>query len=59
MEDFLYRAEEIGYKISKKKAQEALERMIYKHDAELGICWITIDCYLAEYGTRIKSSVKK
>ena len=33
----------------KSKFEDALERMISKHDAELGITWITIDFYLDEY----------
>lgn len=58
IEDFIYRAKDTGYKISKKKAQEALEHMIRKHDAELGISWITIDVYLDMYGTKIKKKKK-
>lgn len=54
IEDFIERAKTAGYTISKKKAQEALEHMIRKHDAELGISWITIDCYLDIYGKTSK-----
>ena len=31
------------------KFQDALERMIDKHDANIGITWDTIDCYLDEH----------
>ena len=31
------------------KFQDALERMIEKHDAEIGITWETIGCYLDDY----------
>lgn len=50
VEDFEGTAEEKGYTITPEKAQEALERMISKHDAEYGICWETIRCYVEEYG---------
>lgn len=49
IDDFIGRAEEQERTISKEKAREALAHMIRKHDAELGISWITIDCYLDEY----------
>lgn len=39
------------YTINEKQAQDALERMIQKHDASIGINWDTIDYYLCEYGT--------
>jgi len=42
-------AKQKGKKCSKKKAQEILELMIDKHDAELGITWITIEYYVDEY----------
>ncbi len=31
------------------KFEEALERMIRKHDANIGICWETVKIYLDEY----------
>ena len=31
------------------KFEDALERMVDKHDATIGITWDTIDCYLDEY----------
>jgi hypothetical protein len=37
--------------ITEEQAQMALEYMIYKHDAEVGITWYTIEYYLADYGT--------
>jgi len=39
------------YTITPEQAQEALERMIYKHDASIGITWNTIEYYITEYGT--------
>lgn len=39
------------YRINAEQAQEALERMIYKHDADMGISWQTVEHYLTEYGT--------
>ena len=59
VEDFLYKAQEINYRISKKKAEEALHRMIRKHDAELGINWDTVDYYVREYGTKIRTKQHK
>ena len=53
VEDFIERAKEMRYKITKKRAQEALEHMIRKHDAELGINWNTIDYYIENYGKPI------
>lgn len=45
-----------NYKISKTKAQQALEHMMSKHDATLGITWDTVECYLDMYGKRIKNN---
>lgn len=39
------------YTITKEQAQDALERMIYKHDANEGIHWETIKYYIECYGT--------
>jgi len=39
------------YTITPEKAQEALEHMIYKHAASIGITWDTIEYYLSEHGT--------
>ncbi len=50
VEDFL-ELEVEGYRITKKQAQDALERMIQKHDAGLGISWDTLEYYYQEYGT--------
>ncbi len=36
-------------KYARSHFEEALERMIYKHDANYGICWATIDTYLDDY----------
>lgn len=48
--DFIGRAEERGTVVpTEEQAQELLERMIQKHDAELGITWVTIDCYLDDF----------
>jgi len=50
VEDFtLY--EHPRYTINEEQAQEALERMIYKHDASIGINWDVVEYYLTEYGT--------
>ena len=39
------------YTINEEQAQEALERMIRKHDAIYGISWNEVEYYLCEYGT--------
>lgn len=57
-EDFTYRAEEIGYKCSKKKAQELVEQMIRKHDANLGINWYTLDYYIETNCKKISKKIK-
>jgi len=50
VEDFTW-YEHDKYTINEEQAQEALERMIQKHDAEYGISWQTVDYYIGEYGT--------
>lgn len=49
--DFEFEAQDTGYyeKYDSKKFQEALELMIYKHDATAGINLDTIRTYLDEY----------
>lgn len=42
-----------GISITDEQAQEALERMIYKHDACYGISWETVEYYLSEYGEEV------
>ena len=53
-EDFTGEARAQGYRISKAKAQEALEEMIKRHDAGVGISWETVYCYVQIYGTKLK-----
>tara|TARA_R110000868_G_scaffold24366_1_gene96329 strand:+ start:242 stop:478 length:237 start_codon:yes stop_codon:yes gene_type:complete len=52
IEDFLSLEVE-GYSITEEQAQDALERMIQKHDADLGISWTTVEYYYTEYGTKV------
>lgn len=47
-EDVFGRAKEKRMKISREEAQEILADIDRKQDAELGITWDTIDCYLDE-----------
>jgi hypothetical protein len=47
-----------GYKISKRRAQQALEHMIHKHDAEFGISWTEVEFYLDMYGTNLERRKK-
>ena len=49
-DDVVGRAKEKGMKITREQAQEILAKMERNHDAELGITWTTIDCYLEELG---------
>ncbi len=51
VEDFTDYDTDGEYTITEEKAQEALEHMIDKHDASIGITWDTVDCYLKEYAT--------
>ena len=44
------------YTITDEQAQEALETMIYKHDASIGINWDVVQYYLSIYGTLKKDS---
>jgi len=54
-EDFKYAAigktSETEWQIyyDERRFSEALENMIQKHDAELGITWVTVNYYLDEY----------
>ena len=50
VEDFTW-YEHDTYTINEEQAQDALERMINKHDASIGITWDTIEYYICEYGT--------
>ena len=50
IEDFLEEAEKMRYEITKEQAQEALEEMIYTHDAMFGISWDDVRHYVTEYG---------
>jgi len=53
IEDFISRAEDIGYTITEEDAQNSLEDMIDNHDCNYGITWETLDYYIADkgYGT--------
>ena len=51
VEDFT-EYEHSDFTINDQQAQDALERMIQKHDASFGISWDTIYYYIEEYGTR-------
>ena len=51
--DFLEMDVPDGYHhITEEQSQEALERMIYNHDAEDGIGWHTLSYYYTEYATQ-------
>jgi hypothetical protein len=53
--DFLEMDVPDGYHhITEEQAQQALESMIYKHDAEHGIGWHTLSYYYTEYATQIE-----
>jgi len=53
IEDFtMYKMK--GWQINEEQAQEALERMVNKHDANEGIHWITIEHYLEQYGEEVE-----
>ena len=47
-EDVLGYAKQIGIKCSRKRAREIIDEMDRRHDCELGITWMTIDCYLRD-----------
>lgn len=59
VEDFTGEAKNIGYHITEEQAQDALERMIHKHDCELGITWLTIQYYIEEYGKPLPTEVNQ
>lgn len=45
-DDVLGRAKERNIKITRKQAQDIIDRIYRKQDATIGITWDTIDCYL-------------
>lgn len=45
-DDVLGYAKQIGVKCSRARAREIIDEMDRKQDCELGITWMTIDCYL-------------
>jgi len=45
-EDVLERAKERGIKITIPDAETIIDEMEQRHDASIGVCWDTIDCYL-------------
>lgn len=45
-DDVLERAKERNIKITRKQAQEIVDKIDHKQDATTGITWDTIDCYL-------------
>jgi hypothetical protein len=47
-EDVLGRAKELKKKITHKQAQDILDDIEQHHDAELGICWMTLDCAIQD-----------
>lgn len=47
-----------GWRISKRRAQQALEHMIRKHDATIGISWTEVEFYLDMYGTNLERRKK-
>lgn len=47
-EDVLEYAKQIGVKCNRERAREIIDEMDRKQDCELGITWMTIDCYLRE-----------
>lgn len=51
-DDFLYLEMNDGWSITEDQAQDALEDMIYHHDANEGINWNTIDYYYQKHGTK-------
>ena len=48
IEDVFSRAEELEITCSPEEASNILEKMERYHDANYGICWETIDCYLRD-----------
>lgn len=52
--DFMGRAKDTGYTISRAKAQDSLEEMIRRHDCNFGITWDTLDFYIQQNGKKIK-----
>ena len=57
VEDFtMYRRD--GWQITEERAQEALERMIYKHDASIGISWDSIEYWYDQYGEEVEEGTE-
>jgi len=45
-EDVLYTAEDIEIELSEEEANEILDEMCHRHDADIGINWEVIRCYI-------------
>ena len=44
----------LGYECTDEKGMEVLDEVLRRHDAELGICWDTLDWYSKEHGLKRK-----
>ena len=53
IEDFT-ELEVYGWQITREQAQEALEDMIYHHDACNGVSWDDVEYYLKEHGEEVE-----
>ena len=51
-EDVLGKAEELGIEITPEQADEILDEMDHRQDAEIGITWDTIEVLLHELNPR-------
>ena len=46
--DVLDRATERGIKLTRSQSREIIDRIDDKQDCELGISWMTLDCFIDE-----------
>ena len=47
-EDVLYRAAERGIKLTRNQCEDVTFNVGRRHDAEYGVSWLTLDCWIDE-----------
>ncbi len=48
-EDAIWQAKREGHHLTEEQAAEVIEKVHQHHDAELGINWDTLSCYISDF----------
>jgi hypothetical protein len=54
-EDVIGKAKAMGYTLTNEAADDILDEIDRKQDAELGISWTTLECYIEDYQKKEES----